>query len=671
MKLTQSAKQQAKELLVTIDDFIGGSNSLIDEARMSSKFAEESVNLIQVQDGLWKTRWGTSYYGASHATTIDGASEFVKSDGTTELITITNGVAYKSTDGGALTSISGATFTAGTQCYFMQIAGYLYIANGTDSLARYDGTVLTTYSSLAAPANLTASRVASGLSSGTYTYYAQVTALSSVGETVGSTEASITVNKARNTWVAATDKGISWSWSAVASATRYQLYIADETGKENLLTSIATGTTNFTDDGSLDINTYIEPPLQNTTAAPKFISMAISGNRIWATNDTNAKYTVYFSGTGQSIGNFSDFYSGGWINLEKGGRELPVSVKHYQSGTGDGRATVLCRTPDGKGAVWQIQISTATVGGTSFSLPSAVKVVGSFGTESVLGVVQTTNDIAFPNRKGWFTLGPEKNYYGILRTAEKSSNIRPYWRDLEGSKISTICSYFYDAKIFISVPQSTAGNNKIIIFDTERGNWSVDWSIGAKQFLEYTDTNNKTHFLYIPLSGTKLIELSENTLNDLGVAFNQSYISPLLPVSKNKTDILNLKEAIVELGRPRGVVKFQVLGIGKSNSFTTIATKTITNFGSDTGVGSDLAGDFFATSTNDNTKQVAGVWAVYFTATPKTFTQAITKAAVKKRAKLYAVQFKVYSTTADTDFTLLALQAKGRLMSRRLPSAWI
>ena len=671
MKFVQSRKSVAKELLITIDDFSGGSNSLIDEARMPSKFAEESINQIQVQDALWKTRWGTAVYGAAHATTIDGASEYVKSDATTELITITNGVAYKSTDGGALTAISGATFTAGLQCYFMQIAGYLYIANGTDALARYDGSVLTTYTSLAAPANLTASRVASGLSSGTYTYYAQVTALNGVGETVGSTEASITVNKDRDTWVAATDKGISWSWSSVTGATYYQLYISDESGKENLLTTIATGTTNFTDDGSLDINTYIEVPLQNTTAAPKFISMTLSGNRIWATNDTNSKYTVYFSGTGQFIGNFSDFYGGGWINLEKGGRELPVSVKHYQSGTGDGRATVLCRTPDGKGAVWQIQIATATVGGTSFSIPSAVKVVGSFGTESVLGVVQTTNDIAFPNRKGWFTLGPEKNYYGILRTAEKSSNIRPYWRNLEGSKISTICAYFYDAKIFISVPLSTAGNDKIIVFDTERGNWSVDWSIGAKQFLEYTDTGNKTHFLYIPLSGTKLIELSENTLNDLGTAFNQSYISPLLPVSKNKTDIMNFRQAVVELGRPRGVVKFQVLGIGKSNSFTTIATRTITNFGADTGVGSDLAGDFFATSTNDNNKHVSGVWTIYFTKTPTTFTQSITKAGIKKTAKIYAIQFKVYSTTADTDYTLLSLQAKGTLLPRRLPSAWV
>ena len=667
----QPTRSNAKEVLITIDRFNKGYSNLIDEARMDPEFAKESNNMMQVSDGLWKTRWGTNYYGAELPENPDGASEFVKADGTTELIAIADGVAYKSTDGGSWSSISGATFTAGVKCYFLQISGFLYIANGTDSLARYDGSSLTTYSSMNPPDNLTASLVASGLTSGTFTYYAQVTALNDVGETVGSIEASITTNKKRDSWVSSTDK-IVWSWNSVVSANRYQLYLADEAGDETLLAS--TTNTNFTDDGTVALNPYVTPPLQNTTSAPKFKSMCVSGNRIWATNDqtsSSTRYTVYFSGTGQYMGVFSDFYGGGWINLEKGGRETPVSVKHYQSGQGEGRATVLCKTPDGQGAVWQITISSATVGDTSFSVPSASKVVGSFGTESIDGVVATANNIAFPNRRGWFDLGPERQFYGILRTNEKSSLIRPYWRSLVKSLISGIASYFYDAKIFISVPTSTSGNDRTIIYDTERSNWAVDWTIGAKQFLEYTDSNGNSHFLYIPTTGTKLIEINENTLGDIGTAFNQSYISPLLPVSKKKTDILNLQEAILELSRPRGVIKFQVLGIGKDNSFTTLATKTITNFGSNTGVGSDLAGDFFATSTNDNSRGGPGSWQVYFTATPSTFTQATTKAAIRKRAKIYAIQFKDFSTTADTDYTILSLQAKGSLISRKLPSAWV
>ncbi len=676
MKFRAQKQNNAKPLLVSIDDFSGGYNNLIDEAKMPTKFAVQSNNMLQVQNGVWKTRWGTQYYGTDLPANPDGAQEYVKADGTTELIAIANGVAYKSTDGSSWSSISGATFTAGIQCYFLQMGGYdssnvfhnyLYIANGTDVLARYDGSTLTTYSALTAPASLTASLVASGLASGTHTYYARVTAINAIGETEGSSEASITTNKLREDWNPLTDK-VTWSWNTVTNAIRYQIYLADVQGYEYFLGD--SDVTNFTDDGSNALNTYVQAPIANTTTAPKFRSMCTSNNRIWATSNDNDRYAVYWSGSGRNIGAFSSFFDGGVVYLEQGGREVPKSVKHYQSGSGEGRATVLCSTPDGKGAVWQIQLVTTTVADTTFLVPSAAKVVGSFGTEALGGVVSTDNNIEFPNRKGWFTLGPEKQYFGILRTAEQSSNIRPYWRSLSGAGMSGICSYYYDAKIFISVPTSGSSNDRIIVRDTERGNWSVDWSIGVKQFLEYTDTSGNTHLLYIPISGTKLIELSENYLNDLGTAFNQSYTSPLIPVSKDKTDIMSLKESVVELGRPQGSINFQILGVGKGDSFATLATKTITNFGSNTGVGSDLAGDFFATSTNDNSSGGAGSWAIYFTDTPSVFTQSTTKKAIKKRAKIYAIQFKISSSTADTQFSILSLQAKGRLIPSRIPSSW-
>ena len=661
-------RNKNRQTTITVDKFRGGTNSLIDEARMGTEFAVESNNMLQTQDGVWTTKWGSQYYGATHASTIDGACEYVKSDGTTELVTISNGKAWKSSNGGTLTEITGATFTAGTQCYFLQISGFLYIANGTDALARYNGTALTTYTEISAPANLSASLVASGLSSGTFNMYAEITALNEVGETVGSTEASITVNKDRDNWTSTTDK-VTWSWDAVSGANRYQLYIADESGDAALLTS--TTNTSFTDDGSLAINPYVVPPDDNTTGAPKFKSMCMSGNRIWATNNSEAKYRAYFSGTGQFLGNFSDFYGGGWIDLEEGGREMPITVKHYQTGQGSGIATVLCKTPDGRGAVWQIDISTATVGDTSFSIPSASKIIGSFGTESILGTVSTDNDIMFPNRKGWYSLGPEKNYYGILRTRELSSNIRPDWQNIISSQVENISAYYYDAKVFISVANASTGNNKIGIYDMERQNWAWSWNNGAKQFLDYTDTSGNTHFLYIPTSGTKLVELSKNFLNDLGVGFNQSYISPLIPISKNKTDLLVMKDAVVELGRPKGAIKFSILGVGKDNSFTTIATATITDFGSNTGVGSDLAGAFHATATQSNSSGGAGAWAIYYTSSPSTYSQAITKKAIKKRAKLYAIQFKVYSTTADTSYSILSLQARGSVIPRRIPSDWV
>jgi len=642
-----------KNVAIEIKDFKGGSNLLLAEARLALNESKKALNLIQVEDGLWKPRWGSAYYGATLGDTCDGAKEYVKDDGTTELVAIAGGKAYSSEDGGAWTEITGATFTAGTQCYFMQIAGYLYIANGTDSLARYDGTDLDTYTSMDAPANFGASRVASGLSSGTYTYYAEVTALNDIGETVGSSEVSINVNKARDTWTAATDKGIAWYWDTVASATSYQVYVSDTEGREKLLA--ATPNLFYVDDGSAEINDFVETPLQNTTDAPKFKSMGVSGNRIWATNDEDNLYMVYWSGTGTDIGKFSDFYGGGWVNLEEGGREMPTSVVHYQSGQGSGIATVLCRTPEGRGSIWQISIDSLTVGDTSFAVPNAGKIVGSFGTNSILGVVATNNDVLFSNKKGVYSLGPEKNYYGILRTNELSTKIRPYWRSLIGSLMDNVCGYFYDSRVFFSVPTNTTGNTRTIIYDLERTNWTVEWTIGAKQFLEYTDTGGDTHFMYVSETENKLIEMSENIQGDLSVAFQTNYTSPRIPLSKLWKDFMRVNKVYLKLADARGSISFEVSGTQKNAPFKSLGGADITIRTANTGLGWDPLGSVQLGDTS-------GV--------PKTFSDSSAPYFIQIRKKLRDIQFKLTSNSFDANYTLQGIIAEGKQIKVNPPSDW-
>lgn len=648
----RGSRKKSGKLSLKIDSSKGGTNRLLDEARISSNEVVNALNLIQVQDGLYKPRWGTDYYGADYGATPDGSTEFLKSDQTTELITVAGGKVYKSTNGGSITEVTGATFTAGLTCYFMQIAGFLYIANGTDPLARYDGSTLTTYTEINAPNGLIGTATSSISAVSGISIYGIVTALNSVGETIGSSEVQVYVNKIRDQWISTSDK-ITWSWTAVSGADRYQLYISDTQGYEELLTSV-TGTS-FTDDGTIATNPYIAVPLDNTTAAPKFKSMVVSGNRIWATNNPNSPYTVYFSGTGQYMGVFSDFYGGGWINLEKGGRETPVKVVHYQSGQGEGRATVLCKTPEGRGAVWQLTISTATVGETSFSVPSAVKIVGSSGTESINGTISTNNDIMFPNRRGWFNLGPQQNFYGLLRTNEISVKIRPYWNSLIGSKLSGICSYFKDAKVFISVPTSSIGNNRTIIFDTEKNNWTIDWSFGAKQFLEYTDTNGVTHFLYVPIFGNKLIEISENIAGDLGIAFETSFETGRISVSKEWKDFVKVQRVYIKLGNPRGTINLEVSGSQKSKGFSTVASKQIVPSSSQTGMGFDLMGDFLMGDTE-------GV--------PDTFSDSADIRYLKVNKKVRDVKIKVTSNTVDSDYVIHGFIITGKPVSTRSPNTW-
>lgn len=517
---------------------------------------------------------------------------------------------------------------------------------------RYDGTNLVSYTEIAAPANLTASRVASGLTSGTYTYYAEVTALNAVGETVGSTEANITVNKERDNWTSSTDK-LHWYWDAVATATAYQLYITNQTGREKLL--INTPNTDYVDDGTKVINEFVEPPLQNTTGGPKFKSMCLSGNRIWATYDPDNEYMVYWSGTGTDMGKFASFYGGGWVNLERGGREKPTKVVHYQSGTGSGIATILCRTPEGRGAIWQISLDSITVGDVSFSLPNASKVIGSFGTDSILGTVATTNDILFPNRRGVYSLGPEKNFYGILRTHELSLKIRDYWRSLYPSQLPNIAAYFYDSKVFFSVPTNSDGNNRIIVYDLERLNWTVEWDIGVKQFLEYTDTSGVTHLLYVPVSGTKLIELSENLQGDLGSAFSTLYVSGRMPTSKLWKDFVKISKVFIKLGSPRGAINFSVSGTAKNATFKTLKAATINPQSANTGLGWDLLGS---------------VQLGYTSGVPETFSDSSDARFLNIRKKLRDIQLTVSSSSYDSDYIMQGFVIEGNIIKVNPPSGW-
>ncbi len=662
LNISSRRRTQRKPFNDILTDFKEGVVTLIDEARISKKAAKQATNLYQTQDGIWGTRPGTFYYGAvtPNAANIDGAAEYVKSDATTELLIVANKV-YKCTDGGAWTEVllstgGSANFTSGTQCYFKQSQQKLYITNGTDALAYYDGTDIHSYTALSGAPGWAATPLArTVLTAGNYTMYYQITALNGVGETLASTEQSITVNKTRDTWDTDGSEYLTVDWTAVTDATRYQVYVSDESGYEVLLTDIESTATSFNDDGSLQPNEFIETPDADTTGGPKFKQMELSTDRIWGTGDPNNRYAVYFSGTGTSTGTFSDFYGGGAIYLEPGGRDMPVAVVHYRTGKGDSIVTVLCQSPEGLGSIWQISLITATLGDTVFTIPSAVKVVGSIGTNAPLSVVKVKNDIAFYNKRGFTNLGSKAGLLNILATDELSVGIRPSVRSLVGSKVDKICGYYYDGKIYWSVPESSSGNDKIYVFDTERRNWQIAWSFGVNQFLEYTDTSKVTKLLGVPLAGTKLIQISDTITGDLGLAFSTQYISGLYAIDEDKTVAAKIRDAYIELGIPRGNISFSLLGSEKNKAFSQIGSITITGETSQTGWTWDKYTNLkYSTSSG----------------TPTSFSASSIKKRIKINKLLYNYQFQVGSSGYADKYSILSLQVKGKIVPTRLPSSW-
>lgn len=649
MKVLPLAGRKSKAKWKVIIDEFKGLASLLDDIILGMKFAKEALNLILVQDGRWKTRWGTAVYGSvlPDSTKFLACGIYEKTDGTQEKVAIAqNGKAYKSVDQGAWTEITGATFTTTATKYdFEQSVNQLYISNGVDKLTRYDGTNLVRYTQLAAPTGLAGVR--NVLTAGAYHNYYKVTALNLVGETQGSAEIDVTSNKARNSWITTSNERIDLSWNAVAGATRYQIYYSDESGKELLLAETSTTDVTFKDDGTYVQNPFFTCPADDTTGAPAFKMIANSGSRLWGITDD----LIYWSGVGDYLGIFSEFYGGGSQPLMGGTGEKLEWIGHFRSGKGDSVATALTRNKAGVGSIWQIPLEATTIADTMIIVPNPSRLPGPIGTVAALGVVEANDSLYIPNNRGIFSLNNKANVTNILSTGELSGNIRPSFRGLQDTE--NIAGIWYDSKIIFTASESGNGNDIIFGLDTEQNEWFWKWTVGFKSFLEITESNGTTKLLGIPNDGTQLIEISPNIKGDLGQPFYQSWISGLIPISEDSTVFANVQEALVELGRPVGTIYFEVLGLSDKKGFSSIATKQITDGLQTIEFWNGDLGEILLDDMGD---------------APVTFSQASVPKAKRIGKKLRAIQFHIYSSSADTDFTILKVQAKGVIEKLRTPS---
>lgn len=653
LPLNQQTQERPYRLIL---DTFKGTATVLDDVIAGMEYAKESTNLLQVQDGRWKNRWGRAYWGTeiTGETEIYGVGIYTKSDGTRELVAVTgSGKAYKSQDGGAWTEITGATFTTTAKNYhFKQVNNYLFISNGVDRWTRYNGSVLSRYTELSAPTGTSGSR-GSGLSAGSYNNFYKITALNDIGETQGSAEISVTTNKIRDSWNAASNEYIDLSWTAVPGATKYQIWYSEVTNYENLLTE--TTTNSYRDDSTFTINEYYSCPDFNTTGAPKFSMIATSGGRIWGIASEEYKWRVFWSGTGQYFGIFSYAYGGGWQDLDAGSDEYVSYIEHSRTGKGDSAATIFTANPRGGGSVWQMQIAPVTVGTDTIMVPAYDKVVGSTGTKASGAALLVGDAIVFLSSYGATTLTNKPNVANVLSTAITSREIQPSYMGLDFSRAAQWRAYQYRNFTLFSAAEGDGENDITFVRDNDLDRWYWKWTFGARGFLEYTDNNGKTVFIHIPTSGNQLVEISENIVGDFGQAIKTSLLTGLIPIDRDKYVFAKVKEALIELGRPKGTISFEVSGLSPKKGFTSAGDREI----SDTMQVSEFwTGDLGEITLMDEEDA------------PTTFSQASVRKTLKIRKELYAIQFHISSESLETEYTVLSIQAKGVIKNRKTPSIW-
>ena len=121
---------------------------------------------------------------------------------------------------------------------------------------------------------------------GAGTYYYQVTAINSAGQTIGSSEDNVTIGAS---------KGVQVSWSAVDGATGYRIY--GRSGIPNLLMGEVGEVTTWTDDGTVTPG-VTDPPSSDTTGAEiatgggYTVNSKVIGNRTLQRDNINRRYEI-------------------------------------------------------------------------------------------------------------------------------------------------------------------------------------------------------------------------------------------------------------------------------------------------------------------------------------------------------------------------------------------
>lgn len=654
-----------KPFTITIDKFGKGVMTLFDESRLPQDAVYQSQNMMLDQDGVWKVRPGTEPYGATLTTPIDGAGSFTKYESggsaTTYMWVVDNGAFKIAQDGGSWTTKSGVTWTTNKPISAKQINSRLYLGNGTDAMAYYDinSATLNSFTALSTPTAPTAART--GLSAGSYNPSYKVTAVNSVGETAASSAGTVSggVNKPRDNWTTNTDY-ITLTITRVSNATRYNIYYSDASGNEVYLDSIAdpgSGTTfSYIDYGIATPNPYqVASEIIDSTGGPKYMELALSGNRMWGTKDPNQPYRVGWTGTGQYMGAFNPYYGGGYIDLNKGGDERPEKVVHFRDGRGNAVATVLTSNPNGAGSTWHIALTTLTVDTLVIVVPQAYQQQGSVGTKSPRGVVEYRDTVYYMSPKGLQAVGSKQSILNVLVTSEMSSNIRDRINGINNAHAEKICGIAHEGRLYFSVPYGATSNNETWVIDIERRDaWALPWTIGVKQFFEYTDSDGIIHLLAIPTTGTKLIEFDDETLGDSGVALQTNLESGLIHWNDNHTQWARIEKVYCEIARPKGTVSFSVSGIRKGQPLSTVGSITITDTVSEAGYSTDLYSDFLYSDSNQ---------------VPETFSQASVIKHIRLKNKMFRnLKWQFSSSSIDARFTPLQVVIKGTILPTSDPS---
>lgn len=459
-----------------------GVNTLQDSSLIDNRELSLMRNGRLVVDGIRKRQGSINYgdetnsrvYGGTGFYTSDGDRFIVREGGTSLLYYDSNDVAQ---------TVSGATMTASKRTEFAMARDALYVQNGTDALVKVtvSGGVptATTYTALTTPTGLA---VAAQGTTGSTNYSYRVTAINAVGETLAAT--SVTISNGNSTLDSTNFNRVTWD--AVSGATGYVIYGREGTAYngvgETKLAQVGTGILTYDDTGADTPSTTITPPEGNSTGGQAGSMIIFAIGRLWVSGDSNNPSRLYYSGAGTQIGDFSTAYAGGWVDVSRDDGDFITGIAYYQN------FIIVFKNK----SIWKFTF-------TDTGLPKLELVTNELGCASHRTIKIADNDLWFLAKKDGqavvCTVGNVRNYFGALRTIEKSLPMSSddHLGAVNVSQLSNASATYFRNKYILSLAQgSSTVNDRAYVYDVQFDGWLGYWDgFSANSYFIYDDGTNE------------------------------------------------------------------------------------------------------------------------------------------------------------------------------------
>ena len=637
--------------------FKRGYQSYVTDSRMPLDALADLTNSTLDQDNLPRPRPSLVEYGSQPLGTGLGFSTFIKiASGQPEKWDISMqviagvGKVHVRKDGGAWVAATGTNTLDGTTvASFCQSGNRVYVSNGVDNMTYYNIATGATveYSALSTPATPTAT--GTGLTGTNFTYYYRVSANNAVGESAASVADTEQTSVIRDSWTPASQY-ITVSWSTVAGATSYNVYVGTVAGQEKYLATV-TGTT-YRDDGTVASNAFKLAPSGNSTAGPKLTTMWNKDGQLFGVGDTtNPDYLWYDGGNSSTsgVGDFSAFNGGGNVSINPGGDTTPEAVRSFRTGKGDPAVTVLSRGIAGKGKMHHVVFMQNNFDGQVFYIPNVSEANGQAGTVSASAVVEADNSLFYPTGQDFKSTGTQANMQNILSTNSVSNDIIPDVQRLNLAAMNNATGLVFENKIYWALPVGDTHNNQIWIKDlSRRGAWIMPWTIRA-DYMWLSENNTTGQINFCIYNGTKILTFTRSVATqDDGVAFRTRVAHEGLVWDDHGMGMGAIQEQRFKLLQPVGVININSFGLDEEGAVNTLASETFTQSSSFTAWGSLLWSDGELPSMYSD-----DVGEIDFTS------QAIGVVPLEIDETVNQLGWEITTDTKDSDYILSTVNTKG------------